>query len=318
MKSHSGPLVSICIPAYNCSRYIEETLICLCKQTYRNIEIVIVNDGSTDGTAENVKKIIDQRIRLMNVTNGGAAKARNIAYKHSNGEYIVFFDADDYVQPDFIMQQLGKIDGRNDVIVISAWGRFYQNDLKTFRKERIPYNEMFLEDWINCYWYNGNPMTIPGRSIIPKKLIDEGGLWNENLSLNDDLEFYTRLFLKVHKLIINQAAILYYRSGIEGLSSKKGVTANKSLYNSVILSTDLILNYFAENPSIKQSCANLLQSLVYELYPEEKGLVKTVESKIRTLGGSKIPFPSGGYTKFLTFVIGWKLTKNLKKCYTFD
>ena len=310
-----NPLVSICIPAYNCDKYIQETLNCLCNQTYSNIEIIVVNDGSTDQTEGNAKKNTDSRITLINVINGGAAKARNIAYKHAHGQYIIFFDADDYVKPDFVSSQLNKIGNNKDIVVLSAWGRFYNNDINTFRKVLLPCDEMSLEDWINYYWYNCNPMTNPGRIIIPKMLIEEAGLWNEGLSLNDDLEFYTLLFLKSKKIIFNHDAIFYYRSGIKGLSAKKGSEANKSLFDSVSLSTELVLKHFDNKISIRQSCANLWQGFIHELYPDEKAMIKIAENKIKALGGSNLTYRSGGYTKFLSSIIGWKMTMLVKKMF---
>lgn len=313
LKAFDGPLVSICMPAYNCGKYIQETLNCLCNQSYRNIEIVVVNDGSTDHTAFQVNAIIDDRLTLINVVNGGAARARNIAYQHSKGDHIIFFDADDHVGPDFVASQLEKMNGREDTVVLAAWGRFYHDDLGTFQMEPLRDDEISLEDWINDHWYRCNPMTTPGRVMFPKTLIERAGLWNEQLSLNDDLEFYTRLFLTAASIIFNPDAVFFYRSGISGLSGRKGREASLSLFNSVMASTGLVLKRYGQNPSVRQSCANLLQGLVYELYPWEKTMVREAEGRIKALGGSNLPFHSGGYTRLLTLVIGWKATKQLKK-----
>ncbi|MCO5947680.1 glycosyltransferase family 2 protein [Mucilaginibacter flavidus] len=309
------PLVSICMPAYNCEKYIGETLRCLCAQTYPSIEIIVVDDGSTDATILKIKNVEDTRITCISVANTGASGARNIAYGHSKGQYIIFFDADDFVKPDFVTLQLKKINNRCDVIVLSAWGRFYNDNIGSFNEVPIPYEEMVLEEWISYYWYNSSPMTTPGRALVPKKLIEKAGLWNETLSLNDDLEFYTRLFIQAEKIMFNHDAFFYYRSGIDGLSSKKGLSAYQSLFDSVRLSTELVLKEMPYTQSVRQGCANLWQSFVYEVYPREQQMVKIAEHKIRELGGAKIPYPSGGYTKFAALLIGWKLTKMLKQIF---
>jgi glycosyltransferase involved in cell wall biosynthesis len=170
------PLVSVCIPAYNCEKYVGEAIRSVLAQSYPAIEIVVVDDGSTDGTLNAIEAIDDKRIKSINSTNRGAAAARNLAYQNSTGEYIIFFDADDLLSVDFIAQQMSRMDGRKDAIVLSGWGRFYNDDLSTFKKEEIPYSEMRLTDWINTYWYQGNPMTAPGRSLIPRPLLNEAGL----------------------------------------------------------------------------------------------------------------------------------------------
>ncbi|WP_295720256.1 glycosyltransferase family 2 protein [Mucilaginibacter sp.] len=306
------PLISICIPAYNCEKYIGDTISCFLSQTYKNIEIIVVNDGSNDGTKAVVNNIKDERVVLINVGNGGAAKARNIAYNKARGEYIVFFDADDYVQPDFIWHQLNRIRDKKDVIVLSAWGRFYHDDISTFQLNKLPDTDMTFEEWIKLYWYNCTPMTNPGRAIIPKSILEQAGLWNENLSLNDDLEFFTRIFLSAEKIVFNNAAILYYRSGIEGLSSKKGSAAYTSLYKSILLSTEMVVKRY-NSSLIKQSCANFLQCFIYDVYPDEKELIGYAEKKIIEYGGANFPFPSGAYTKFLASILGWKITKSIKK-----
>lgn len=302
------PLVSICIPAYNCAEYILEALNCLCNQSYRNLEIIVVNDGSTDQTVDLILQLVDPRIMLVNTLNGGAAKARNIAYQHATGKFIIFFDADDYIGPDFVDHQLRKISMNKNAVVLSAWGRFYKNDRHTFREVPLPAGEMLVQDWINYYWYNCNPMTNPGRAIMCKMLIEKAGLWNENLSLNDDLEFFTRVFLEADGIVFNPDALFYYRSGITGLSTRKGSEANRSLFDSIEIATNLVLKKYTANAAIRRSCANLWQGSIHLLYPYEKAMVKIAEEKIRALGGADLPYRSGGYTKFLAQVLGWKLT----------
>jgi glycosyltransferase involved in cell wall biosynthesis len=231
------------MPVFNGEKYIYQTLQCLCNQTYTGIEIIVVNDGSVDGTGLEVDKVKDKRITLINVENGGAAKSRNIAWQHAKGAYIIFLDADDYLPPAFIASQLDKIKNKQNTVVLAQWGRFYDDDINTFKLNGVPESgEMTFKDWIKSYWYNGNPMTNPGRVMIPSALVQQAGLWDERLSLNDDLEFFTRIFLKSDKIIFNNDVDFYYRSGIGGLSSKKSYPAYQSLYNSIALSVNYVLS----------------------------------------------------------------------------
>jgi len=308
----SNPLISICIPAYNCGKYILETLNCLCAQTYSPIEIIVVNDGSTDDTEAVIKQVTDERIRLIFISNGGAAKARNVAFNNAKGEYIVFFDADDFVKPDFIMSQADKIQGRKDAVVLALWGRFYNDDLQTFKLNDTPVDEMTFEEWIKYYWCRCNPMTNPGRALIPVTLVKEAGLWNEELSLNDDLEFFTRVFLKTKKLLFNHDAIFYYRSGISGLSGEKSDKAYKSLYNSILFSVNNVLSAYDYDQSLLKSCANMWQSFIYEVYPFQKKYLQLANAEIKNLMRPDYRFMASGYTKYLVKIIGWKLTKKIK------
>ncbi|GAB2698909.1 hypothetical protein GCM10027037_24120 [Mucilaginibacter koreensis] len=307
------PLVSVCIPAFNAAKYIGQTLTAICNQNYSNLEVVVVNDASTDNTLEVIAGFDDERIKLYDTLNAGAAVARNIAYANCSGDYIIFFDADDLMEPGFVASQVQAIAGRNNVVVLSAWGRFYGDDTAALNIEPLPAADMSFKEWINHYWYNANPMTNPGRALIPRKLIDEAGGWNEELSLNDDLEFFTRIFLKAESLVFNHNAALAYRSGVKGLSGVKSYPAYVSLYQSIALSVDLVLTHYKNEPGIQQSCANMWQSFIYELYPNYPQLVTDAEAQVKKLVRPTLGFPSGGVTKILSGILGWKAAKRLKQ-----
>ena len=88
-------MISVIIPLYNKEQIIEKCIQSVLTQDYDDFEVVIVNDGSTDRSAEIVKRIDDSRIRLIEQENGGPSKARNIGVKNAKGDWIVFLDADD-------------------------------------------------------------------------------------------------------------------------------------------------------------------------------------------------------------------------------
>lgn len=308
----TAALVSVCIPAYNCEKYVGEAIQSVLAQTYPAIEIIVVDDGSTDNTLNEIRKIENGQVKSITTPNKGAAAARNLAYQNSTGEYIIFFDADDVLPPNFIAQQIKRINLRQDVIVLSGWGRFYNDDLSTFTKEEIPYQEISLTDWVNTYWYRGDPMTAPGRSLIPRPLLNQAGLWNEELSLNDDMDFYTRLFVKAKTILICNDALLHYRSGINGLSSHKSNKAYRSLLQSISLSIGYVLQAVSNDDKIRQSCANMLQGVIYELYPRHAELIGKAQKQIDGLAKPDLKFMAGGITKAMTAIFGWKLTKWIK------
>ena len=95
------PLISVIVPVYNILDYLERCVNSLCSQTYENLEILLVDDGSTDGTSELCDKLgeKDTRIRVFHKENGGSSSARNLGIAHSRGAYIGFVDSDDYVEP---------------------------------------------------------------------------------------------------------------------------------------------------------------------------------------------------------------------------
>lgn len=101
---NSLPLISVIIPAYNIKDYITHCLNSVIKQTYQNIEILVIDDGSTDGTANVIDAIaqIDPRIRILSKANGGLSSARNYGLSHCHGEYVLYVDGDDIIAPNTI------------------------------------------------------------------------------------------------------------------------------------------------------------------------------------------------------------------------
>ena len=312
-SSINQPLVSVCVPAYDCAKYITETLACLCCQTHVNLEIIVVNDGSADETLTLAKSVEDTRVTVLDFENRGAATARNIAYKHSKGDYIIFFDADDCVAADFISSQLNALSRRTDCIAVSAWGRFYRSVQEDFKlnKELID-RPCTLEDWIVANWYSSQHNTPPGRLLIPRVIVERAGLWNESLSLNDDFEFFTRIALNAAKIIPNPEAVYCYRSGINGLSNTKSDEAYLSLFESMKLSFDLAIGKYGTNSEVRRACANQWQSYIYEVYPRLPEQHLKAQEAIKKLGGADFKYPAGGLTSLLIKFLGWKVAKNLK------
>lgn len=307
-------LVSLCIPCYNASSYIGETLNCLLNQSYQNLEIIVIDDHSTDQSLKIIKEFEnkDQRIYFESAHSKGAAAARNQAYRQSKGALIIFFDADDWIPNNFIETQVKSLKSEHEVVV-SEWGRFYQNNRSTIKVVHSQIKtDLSFEQWVLHYWTNISHMTCPGRVAIPRNLIERSGLWDEDLSLNDDFIFYTRIFSNCSLIRYNNDSLFYYRSGISGLSSKKGTSAYHSMYYSLIRSIESAQSKLKTSEQLNRCYANLLQNFIYEVYPNEAKLIKKCEQFIKTFGGSNLKFPAGGKTKLINSILGWKCVKRIK------
>ena len=103
-----NPLISVIVPVYNNADHLKDCIQSLKAQSYDNLELIFVNDGSTDNSAEILQK--EESIRLINKENGGAASARNRGIDEASGEYITFVDADDYISPDYVKKLYGLIE----------------------------------------------------------------------------------------------------------------------------------------------------------------------------------------------------------------
>lgn len=107
-----NPKVSVIVPCYNCESTVDACLDSLYRQTYQNIEIIVVNDGSTDGTLSrlNLQNKNNPKILVIDIPNGGVSNARNVAIKHSTGDYIAFLDSDDTVSDKYLSDMVKHAD----------------------------------------------------------------------------------------------------------------------------------------------------------------------------------------------------------------
>jgi len=152
-------LVSIIIPAYQEEKRIGRCLQSIAASTYRNLEVIVVNDGSTDGTEKVVRdfkkkngsKILS--IHVITISNGGAARARNHGLRLAKGEYIGFIDADDMIHPQMIEKLVGSLKRGNDLSICGRWicnesgkPNFYQHRLRKQRR-RCPYEALEMIMW---------------------------------------------------------------------------------------------------------------------------------------------------------------------------
>lgn len=188
--------VSILIPVYNAERYLEECIASALNQTYRDIEIIAVNDGSTDGSLSILEKYSDQ-ILIVNKMQGGVASARNAGIKIATGEWIKLLDNDDVLYPDAIADMLleaGKIDVEDKILYsnvdyIDATGKVIghliepnYNDLDDFER-----NTILLDHNIG----------IPSTWLMHRSVIEHSGLFDE-ITEHDDYEYHLRSSLLHH------------------------------------------------------------------------------------------------------------------------
>ena len=123
MSNSDNPLVSVIVPAYNVEPYIDKCIRSLTAQTYRNIEIIAVNDGSMDKSGAIIEDIAktDERIRFINQPNQGVCIARNNGIAASTGDYLLFVDGDDYVDPDYIENMVTVAQKNDSDLVITGY-----------------------------------------------------------------------------------------------------------------------------------------------------------------------------------------------------
>ena len=308
------PLVSVCMPCHNAEKYVGEAIESVLNQTYKNIELIVVNDGSTDQSGEFLEKYKARGVRVLTEKCGNASRARNRAFREANGEYVKFFDADDILSPEMVERQVGRLAGRQDAVAMSEWGRFYNDDIQTFRPSpQSVWRDMGGLDWLIEAIRDGQPMMQVGMFLIPESLAEKAGPWNEELTLIDDFEYFCRLFCEAKEILFVPETTLYYRSAIENsLSAQKSRKARQSECESLLLGTGHILGK-RQDVEARLACANVCQHLIYDLYPKHPDLQERLKKRVEECGGAQIK-PSGGrYFQMLRPWIGWKLARRLQR-----
>ncbi len=217
------PLVSIIIPIYNAELFLAETIASTLKQSHQNIELILVDDGSKDDSYAIAKRFKNDKIKVVKQANKGASAARNHGLALAKGEYVQFLDADDFLHPKKIEYQLNTLKNYSDLHLIGGtWQRFIKNQDQLYG-EIAPITQQEVQCFDKVEWLIKRPMMIPNTWLVSKKLIDLAGPWDEQISLNDDGEYFYRIIAASAGVVIDRKAATYYRSfNNASLSSRNG------------------------------------------------------------------------------------------------
>ena len=206
--------VSIIIAAYNIEKYIEKCLESVVNQTFKNLEIIVVNDGSTDSTLEKIEsfKRIDKRIVLVNQENKGLIEARKSGFRVSNGEYILFIDGDDWLDLKAIeiLYQVSEND-KYDIIQYGYLIAYEDGSFKdgwNSKKEKVFSNDQFLETILKGKINH----SIWCKFIKREYILINNIVFPSNISYGEDLGL--TISLSVHKpkvYNINKCLYYYYK-----------------------------------------------------------------------------------------------------------
>ena len=309
----NSPLVSILIPAYNAASHVAEALESVLGQTYPHLEVIVVDDGSTDGTLAMLRPFGDRGVRVLAQTNAGAAAARNRAYDGSRGDFIKFFDADDLLSPEHVALQVDCLANHTECVAMSEWDRFYRDPSDALFMPQPSWRDADPVTWLVQDWADVQPMTQPGMFLIPRSVAERAGPWDEGLSLTDDFDYFTRAILASRGVRFTGGARLYYRSGVPGaLSGRKGPAAATSHFRSLERGTNALLAA-EDSDRTRRVCSDLFQDAVYAFYPDYSDLLNRARQRVEELGGSALQ-PSGppGFQR-LRRLIGWRLARRVQR-----
>jgi glycosyltransferase involved in cell wall biosynthesis len=303
-------LVSIIISAFNAEKYIALTLDSILQQTYPSIEIIVVNDGSTDKTIS-VLETYSDKIKIITQPNKGQDAALNNGYKNCSGDYIKFMDSDDLINSEMIEFQVNALEGSDQHIAYGEWARFYNADYINADFTKLDnWENMDPVDFLTSQ--SLGPMLQCGIMLIPRKIIEKSGLWDERLILFNDTEFFTRVLLNSMGIKFSQGARLYYRSG---LPTSVSVQKTEKHYISTLLATDLISQHLLSKENskrVRKLIGNIYKNQYCDMYPRYPDLLNLYRVKVLSYPEATYEISGGKLFLFLKFIFGWKIAKRIK------
>ncbi len=215
------PFLSVILPCYNVDKYIKKALLSVTNQTLKNIEIICINDGSSDKTLDIINEFAlnDKRIKVFNQKNQGQGVARNNGINYATAPYIAFMDPDDWVAYD-MYEKLYNLAVQNDVdFVECGFNKYYEtsNELKKVEfKYDVYKNKVFnYKDDIN-YVFKGTSFT-PWNKLLKKSFIVDNNIYFSNKKLSEDQIFTIKAKVLANKIIYTPVA--YYTYNVHPKSS---------------------------------------------------------------------------------------------------
>lgn len=215
-------MISIIIPIYNAEKYIRRCILSVVNQSYRNIEIILVNDGSTDSSLSICESLAqnDGRIKIISQKNGGVSKARNAGIDLAIGDYLMFVDSDDYMLPNMCEVMLDTLqDKQTDCVICGIketgnglWCPEIDMDYKSMDDFKNDFTKQLNTELLSPCW----------NKIFKRQLITR--LFNEEISFGEDLIFNLEYLNNCHKLSFITTPLVFHEKQVVGsLVTKTGL-----------------------------------------------------------------------------------------------
>ena len=245
-------LISVIVPIYNVEKYLNKCIDSIINQTYKNLEIILVDDGSPDNSGnicdEYSKK--DNRIKVIHKENGGVSSARNVGINNATGNWISFIDSDDWIEENYFEILLNKAKNENADIVICGYNRIWRNKVEIINKvskDTIYNNKEYLINSLNPQMGFGyGPMKITKRECIGQVLFDE------NLVVGEDALFNLKISKNIKKAVFCNQVLYNYRNNENSAVKRFDLSYADKYLKSMISSKKYIFDNYKEKEIIQR------------------------------------------------------------------
>lgn len=246
------PLVTIIVPVYNSEKYLEQCIQNLLNQTYQNLQIILVNDGSTDQSLEICNRITDKRVEVYTKQNGGASSARNLGLTHRKGEYVLFVDSDDYLKNNAVETLVSTaVSNHADCVYYEADNVAEDTSIKVKKNglsHAVQYPTTDGKSLIELILEQKNYHAVPFLYFAKSNLYDKGLRFEEGIMFEDELFSFELLRMCGKVVCLKQK--LYFRnvrSGSVMTSSGK----EEFRFQSITVVFERLLEQFAKSKDDK-------------------------------------------------------------------
>lgn len=279
--------ISIIIPCYNAEKYIEKTINSILQQYNSNIQIILVNDGSTDHTYETLQRIKQENkirnITILNQKNQGVSVARNLGLEYAEGKYVMFIDSDDWIDEKCLKKMYNIAITYNSDIVKSSYYEI-NSENRQISKDIFDYKMYEAENLKDIYimFMNSYKLNTIWGMLIKRDIINNIK-FDKNMRMGEDLKFNLEIFCNAKKIItLNDKLYFYYRGNEISVTRTLDI---KKLYNELIDTTNVYYSLIEYN---KKWNLNYPNKIIMERINEEilkiikKMYIFPVEKHIRT------------------------------------
>jgi glycosyltransferase involved in cell wall biosynthesis len=302
------PLVSILIPAYNADEWIAESIQSAIVQTWQRKEIIVVDDGSTDRTAEIARRFASKEVKIVTTENQGLSKAVNLALRLCQGDYIQELDSDDLLAPDKIERQLGALrEGDSKRILLSSpWGYFFYR----ISHARFTRNSLW-EDLSPVEWLlrkMGENLHMQNATwLVSRELAEAAGPWDEDLHYDQDGEYFARVIVASEGTRFVPEGRIYYR--VSGGQRISYIGRSDKKKDSLLRSMKLQIQYIRsleDSDRVRKACLIYLQNWYHNFHPSRPDIVVELQKLAAHLQGRlEVPRLRWKYA-WMKPVFGWK------------
>ena len=279
--------VSVIVPIYNVEKYLDKCLESLLKQTLKEIEIIAINDGSTDRSVEIIQKYINKfNIKLINKTNGGLSSARNVGLENAIGEYIAFVDSDDFIHENMFKELY--INSQGSDIVFCGYNKFYFN--KTEGSDIFKKLKLFEENkkYLGVEIYKHELVTVWNK-IYKREFLEKNDFKFIEGIIHEDDEFSLKVFSKAKNVKFIKNNFYFYR-----LDNQNSITKNIDFIKKEKAYTEVLKTIEKLKSETNDTFTNLRLFIKLQKYKVLKNdevdinlIIKRIKKELKKIKGNK-------------------------------